>query len=216
MEAYPQWPWTNGFTQEQARMLLPLAWLVRVEDRPEHRDWLLRIAGDLLAEMQPCGAIRERMGPMETGKYPSPRSNEEYGTKEAALIQEDGDAACDLLYTMNFALLGLHEAAAATGDRRLARGADRMAKFLCRIQVCSKTHPELDGAWLRGFDYRLWEHFGSAADVSWGAWCAETGWTNAWIAAVLGLRARRETLFDLSLAGRLRTLTSAVVQEMGL
>jgi hypothetical protein len=219
MEAYPgKWRWANGFPQEQARMLLPLAWLVRVEDRPEHRGWLARVTGDLLAEMQPCGAIREKMGPLATGRYPSARSNQEYGTREAALIQEDGDPACDLLYTMNFALLGLHEAAAATGEKSYARAADRLVRFLCRIQVHSESHPELDGAWLRGFDYELWEHFGNSADVSWGTWCAETGWTNAWIVAVLAMRARGAALFDASepLAGRFRALAPGLITEMGL
>ena len=49
MAAYPdKWKWTNGIQQERAKMLLPLAWLVRVEDTPEHRDWLRKIADDLI------------------------------------------------------------------------------------------------------------------------------------------------------------------------
>ena len=41
MTAYPnEWRWNNGIQQERTRMLIPLAWLVRVEDSPEHRDWL--------------------------------------------------------------------------------------------------------------------------------------------------------------------------------
>ena len=44
MAAYPgKWRWTNGIAQERARMLLPLAWLVRLQDTPEHRAWLHRI-----------------------------------------------------------------------------------------------------------------------------------------------------------------------------
>ncbi|MGV3641911.1 MAG: hypothetical protein ACO1NZ_15405, partial [Adhaeribacter sp.] len=46
MKAYPQdWQWTNGIQQERARMVLPLAWLVRVEDTPEHRAWLDTVVG---------------------------------------------------------------------------------------------------------------------------------------------------------------------------
>ncbi|MFH1566899.1 MAG: hypothetical protein ABIL09_02795, partial [Gemmatimonadota bacterium] len=120
MEAYPgQWKWTNGIAQEMARMLLPLAFLVRVEDTPEHRQWLHRMADELLALMQPCGALRELLGSAGMGSYGPPRTNEEYGTTEATLIQENGEPACDLLYTTNYAFLGLHEAAAATGDARL-------------------------------------------------------------------------------------------------
>lgn len=76
-------------------MLLPLAFLVRIADTAEHREWLKRIAGDLLLQMQPCGAIREQMGPRETGRYPSPTSNEAYGTREASVVQENGDPVCD-------------------------------------------------------------------------------------------------------------------------
>lgn len=37
MENYPEgWKWTNGIQQERARMILPLAWLVQVQDTPEH------------------------------------------------------------------------------------------------------------------------------------------------------------------------------------
>lgn len=214
MEAYPKWRWTNGFTQEQARMLLPLAWLVRIDPSTEHSQWLDRIASDLLENMQPCGAIRERFGDIADGAYPSPRSNEAYGTNEASLIQEDGDPCCDLLYTANYALLGLHEAAAATGDPSLANAAGRLAEFLCRVQVRSSEHRYLDGCWMRGFDYQLWEYYGSSADHGWGAWSVESGWTNAWIASILAMRHTGATLFDLTLSDQLKAITPGLVGEM--
>ena len=217
MSAYPdRWIWTNGLTQELARMLLPLAFLVRLEDTAEHRAWLRRMADDLLAYMQPCGAIREGLGPLENGKYPPPRSNETYGTDESSLLQEDGDPVCDLLYTADFALIGLHEAAAATGEALYREAEDRLMQFLCRIQVRSSAHPYLDGAWLRGFDYELWEYWASSSDQGWGAWCVESGWTNAWIAAVLGLRLAGQSLWDLSTASRLQALLPKWLAEMGL
>lgn len=215
MEAYPDsWKWTNGIAQEMARMLLPLAFLVRVDDTAEHRGWLARIADDLLALMQPCGAIRELLGEPGKGSYGPPRTNEEYGTKEAALVQENGDPACDLLYTTDFAFLGLHEAAAATGDARLQKAADRLADFLCRIQVRSVAQPYLDGAWMRSFDYELWEYWGSSADLGWGAWSVESGWTNAWIASVLAMRGLKTCLFDTSLSARLAARYPALRDEM--
>jgi hypothetical protein len=214
MEAYPAWKWTNGFTQELARMLLPLAFLARVEDTDEHRAWLGRIAGDLLENMQPSGAIRERLGPLETGDYAPPKSNAEYGTREASLIQQNGDPACDLLYTTNYAFLGLHEAAAATGDPALKQAEDRLADFLCRIQARSTAQPYLDGAWMRSFDDALWEYWGSSADLGWGAWSVESGWTNTWIASVLAMRATGASLFDLSTAGRLKARLPELVSEM--
>ncbi|MCD6284847.1 MAG: hypothetical protein J7M39_02910, partial [Anaerolineae bacterium] len=57
MAAYPdEWHWTNGIQQERARMLLPLAWLVRVDDTATHRGWLRRIAEELLRRQDACGA----------------------------------------------------------------------------------------------------------------------------------------------------------------
>lgn len=215
MAVYPDgWKWTNGIAQEIARMLLPLAFLVRVEDTAEHRSWLQRLADDLLALMQPCGAIREILGDPEKGSYGPPQTNEAYGTSEATLIQENGDPACDLLYTTNYAFLGLHEAAAAIGDPRLQEAADQLADFLCRIQVRSAAQPYLDGAWMRAFDYELWEYWGSSADLGWGAWSVESGWTNTWIASVLAMRQLGQTLFDTSLRERLSAKWPALRADM--
>jgi hypothetical protein len=199
MAAYPErWIWTNGMQQERAKILLTLAWLVRVDDTPEHRAWLRKIAEDLLAAQDPCGAIREELGPAGKGGYPPPASNEAYGTTEAPLIQTNGDPASDLLYTCNFAFVALHEAAAATGDAFYRGAEDRLAKFLCRIQVRSETYPELDGGWFRAFDFRRWEYWASNTDSGWGAWCMESGWTQSWITSVLALRRMQTSLWDLT------------------
>ena len=215
MEAYPDgWKWTNGIAQEIARMLLPLSFLVRVEDTPEHRQWLQRMANELLSLVQPCGAIREDLGDLEKGSYGPPNTNEAYGTSEAPLIQENGDPACDLLYTTNYAFLGLHEAAAATRHPGLREAADHLAAFLCRIQVRSTAQPYLDGAWMRAFDYELWEYWGSSADLGWGAWSVESGWTNTWIASVLAMRQQGQTLFDTSLRERLSAKWPALRADM--
>ena len=199
MEAYPdRWRWTNGIQQERARMLLPLSWLVRIDDTPEHRAWLLRIAQDLLACQDDCGAIREALGSSEQGRYGAPKSNEEYGTSEAPLIQENGDPLCDLLYTTNFAFFGLHEAAATTGDPTYREAEDRLADFLCRIQVTSDARPELDGAWFRAFDFRRWDYWASNADLGWGAWSIESGWTQGWITSVLAMRQMGTSFWDMT------------------
>ncbi len=199
MEAYPdRWNWTNGIQQERGRMLLTLAWLIRVDDRPEHRAWLKRMADDMQQCQDSSGAIREALGDLRHGGYRPPQSNAEYGTSEASLIQENGDPVADMLYTCNFAFLGLHEAYAATGDEQYRIMADRLAEFLVRIQVKSETHPELDGGWFRAFDYKRWEYWGSNADAGWGAWSIETGWTQAWIPTVLSLRELNLNLWDIS------------------
>jgi hypothetical protein len=195
MAAYPRdWFWCiRSGTIERARALLPLAWLVRVDDTPEHRDWLRRVAVDLVALQDPSGAIREIIGDGSHGTA----SNAEYGTQETSLIQTNGDSVCDSLYSCNFALIGLHEAAAATGDPFYAQAEDRLAGFLCRIQIASLAHPELDGAWYRAFDFRRWEYWASNADWEWGPWCTETGWTQPWIAGTLALRQQKTSLWEL-------------------
>ena len=185
MAGYPQrWDWVvRSGAIERARALLPLAWLVRIDDTPEHRGWLRRVAEDLIAFQDASGAIRETIGDGGHGTT----SNAEYGTQETSLIQTNGDPVCDLLYTCNFALIGLHEAAAATGEPRYREAEDRLARFLCRIQIRSEAHPELDGAWYRAFDFRRWEYWASNADWEWGPWCIESGWTQPWIAGTLAL-----------------------------
>jgi len=183
-------------------MLLPLAWLVRVADTPEHRAWLREAVAGLLALQDASGGIREELGPTGQGIMPPPRSNEEYGLNEASLIQQNGDPVSDMLYTVNFAFLGLHEAAATIKDPAWSAAADKLAQFLVRIQIRSETRPELDGGWFRAFDLRRWEAWASNADAGWGAWAIESGWTQGWITSVLGLRQMKTSLWDLTAGSR--------------
>lgn len=217
MAAYPaQWHWTNGIQQERARMLLPLAWLVRVRDTTEHRTWLKHMTQELLAGQDACGAIREELGDLAMGDFGPPKTNADYGLHEATLIQANGDPLSDLLYTTNFAFLGLHEAAAVTGDAAICAAADRLAEFLCRIQVCSERRPELEGAWFRAFDYRRWDYWGSNADAGWGAWSVESGWTQAWITSVLAMRQMKTSLWDLTANSRVAAHQDRLLKLMEL
>jgi hypothetical protein len=132
------------------------------------------------------------------GRYPPPRSNEAYGTNEASLIAKNGDPVSDLLYTTNFAFLGLHEASYILKDPKIKESVDLLAKFLCRIQVKSDKHPEINGGWMRAFDYEKFEHWGSNADAGWGAWVIESGWTQGWITTILSLRELNTSVWDLT------------------
>jgi len=215
MAAYPgQWRWTNGIQQERARMLLPLAWLVGVEDSAEHRAWLRCAANDLLVLQDECGAIREEIGSPGRGRYEPPASNEAYGTNEAPLIQTNGDPICDLLYTTNFALVGLHEAAAITGDEDYRRAEDAVVEFLCRVQARSEMRPEIDGAWFRAFDFRRWDYWASNSDLSWGAWAVESGWTQGWITSVLAMRRGGVSLWSLTSGSSIGRHLDALVPIM--
>lgn len=198
MDAYPdQWRW--GDNVERSRMLLCLAWLVRVEDTPEHREWLSRVTDDLIALQHPSGAIRERINSAGGGGHLwAPQSNEAYGTTETPLIQQNGDMAADQLYTTPFILLGWHEAYASTGDPKYKKAEDKLAEFLCRIQTRSAKYPYLNGAWFRAFDFGRWDYWSASGDMGWGAWSIESGWGNAWTGAVLGLRLKGTSFWDLT------------------
>ncbi|WP_428307231.1 hypothetical protein [Lacipirellula sp.] len=213
MEEYPAgWRW--GENLDRARMLLALAWLVRVEDTAEHRGWLKQVADDLLKTQQPCGGIPEQPGNASTGHFLVPTSNDAYGTGETPLIQESGDPVTDQLYVSGFVLLGLREAVAATGDPELKQAEDRLADYLVRVQVRSQEIPYLDGTWFRAFDYRRWDYWSSSGDLGWGAWCAEAGWGPAWTAITLGLRAEGTSLWETSQSSAIAEQLEAVRGEM--
>ncbi|MFD2164546.1 hypothetical protein ACFSJU_19225 [Paradesertivirga mongoliensis] len=183
MDAYPNnWLWGSSMQTQRARMILPLAWLVRVENTEEHRRWLDLVTTDMLKYQVESGAIREEIGE-GAGRFKVLKSNADYGSDESSLIFKNGDPVAEMLYTCNFALFSLNEAAHATGNERYKAAVNKLSDFLTRIQVKSKEHKDLDGAWFRAFDYDRWDYWASNADVGWGAWCTLTGWIQSWIVA---------------------------------
>ena len=122
--------------------------------------------------------------------------------------RNNDDPVSDFLYTSNFALLGLHEAAAALGNATIKAEEDKLANFIIRNQARSTVRPELDGAWMRGFDYKKWEHWASDGDVGWGAWSVESGWTQSWITIVLGMRELKTDLWELGSSSNLKGIES--------
>jgi hypothetical protein len=197
MENYPDnWKWANGLQQERARMVLPISWLLRVEDTPQHRTWLNQICDDLLKSQVACGALREELGIGGNGKYGAPTSNDHYGSTEAPLIHFNGDPVADMLYTSNFAFFALNEAAQATQNPKYLEAVDQLADFLVRIQSTSTNRADLDGCWFRAFDYENWEYYGSNADHGWGAWGTLTGWTQSFITTTLALKLEKTSYWD--------------------
>ena len=130
MDNYPDnWIWTNGIQQERARIILPLAWLLRVEDTEQHRKWLRTVCDDLLEYQVASGALREALGEGSKGKYGAPTSNARYGHNEAPVIHTNGDPLADMLYTSNFAFFALNEAAQVTQDPKYLKAVDKLADF---------------------------------------------------------------------------------------
>lgn len=209
MDNYPtMWQATaNGITMQRARMLLPLAWLVRVDGTAESAEWLARVADGLLARQAPSGFFREEISAEGWGGAAQTPNNENYGTFESPLNQNNSDPVADLLYTQNFAFAGLVEAAAATNNATYAAAADKLADALVRAQATGAaaagapqewSQPTLEGAWPRAFDFDKWDYWGSDADAGWGAFSTETGWTTTWITHSLVLRGAATSLWDVA------------------
>ena len=177
-------------------MILPLAWLVRVDDSEKHKEWLVTLVDDLLQYQEPNGALREQLGSASLGSYGRSPSNADYGKTEAPLIFENGDKVADMLYTNNFALFTLNEAAKSTGIPRFQQAVDNLSDFLTRIQIRSEAHPDLDGGWFRAFDYGRWDYWASNADAGWGAWCTLSGWIQSWIVGTRVLMQEDQSFWD--------------------
>lgn len=106
---------------------------------PRHREWLNRVANDLLKWQLPSGAIYEIVADTGGGHHQIPQSNEAYGTTETPLIQTNGDPASDQLYTTGFALLSLHETVGPTGDENLSDAENKLAEFCVAFRFAQKN-----------------------------------------------------------------------------
>ena len=173
-------------TSESARFLLPLALACAYSDDRAFPA-ALRDQGDYLASrMVPCGAIQEQ-GVFTGSKVQG---------GDLSLIHDSSEPISDQLYTTSFAAMNFWIAYKATGDTFYRDNFYRVTDFLVRIQIESPD-PTINGGWMRGFDYSLWEYYGSNADQSWTAYCLETGWCNAIIALALELYLLDDTFYEV-------------------
>lgn len=215
MESYPEkWSWTNGIQQERARMILPLAWLYRIEPTQKHLEWLQYMSNELLKNQVPCGGIREELGDESKSSFGRTLSNEAYGVTEAPLIFDNGDPVADMLYTTNFAFVGLCEAANATNNPEYTKALNQMNDFLIRIQVRSDKFKNVDGAWFRAFNYQDWNYWASNADAGWGAWSTLTGWIQSWIVGTQSLMEKNTSLWDVMNQKDVSNIANEVINEM--
>ena len=97
MAGYPsQWiPTSNGIAMQRARIILPLAFLVRANDTALHRQWL-HTAIDGLMSRQHCEggtwcAFKEELSHPGWAKGTRVPDNADYGTFEAPLNQGNDD-----------------------------------------------------------------------------------------------------------------------------
>jgi hypothetical protein len=115
-------------------VLLRGAWALAAE----HRGWLKTAVEGLLTRQHCEGtwcAFKEELSHPGWGGSTRVPDNADYGTFEAPLNQANDDPVSDFLYTSNFALLGLHEAAAALGDPAISAVEDKLADYIVRLQA---------------------------------------------------------------------------------
>ena len=172
-------------TTESARFLLPLALAAAYSKETEFSTALREQAEYLVSRIVPCGAIQEQ------GAY----TGSKVQGGDLSLIHDSSEPISDQLYTTSFAAMNFWIAYKATGDKFYLDNFFRVMDFLVRIQVESSDRT-INGGWMRGFDYDLWEYYGSNADQSWTAYCLETGWCNAIIDMALELYLLDDSFYE--------------------
>ena len=171
LSRYPETAREQSETEEQCRLILPLAALYDATKSERHREMLYRVTRDLLQRRHPSGGFAE----WDTG-YKANCSRESRG--ECSLLTENGDPVADLLYSVNWLPIGFAYAFRVTGDALFHRLWHDIVGFCINAQVLSDD-PMLDGAWCRAFDMDQREPYGCPHDAGWAAYCCETGWTAA-------------------------------------
>ncbi|TDU89732.1 hypothetical protein EV138_3308 [Kribbella voronezhensis] len=158
-------------TCEAGRFLLPLAGAYYYTKKPLYLETLRSLGEYLKSRQGPDGGFAEWDGKC-------PPSNEAYGVDEASIFQANGDPVTDQLYGTPFAAWALPVVHRITGEEIFGELANGVLDYLSRIQLDTGDE-QLDGAWQRAFDFDAWEYFGSNADLGWGPYCVETGWSVA-------------------------------------
>jgi len=219
-----QWRWTNGLQQERAKMIMPLAFLVRISPTEEHISWLDTMISDLMAwQDKESGALADAFGEEWEGNglYGPFTKNSDYGNHESPVIQKNGDPCSDSLYTASFAMLTLLEAQKAMeaiGNDELAEKyrayTTTLSDYHVRIQQICKEDPAYNGVWFRGFDFEKWETYGSDGDAGWGIWCIETGWSQSWISSALSLQAMGTSMWDYTRSTTANAHIESVISHM--
>jgi hypothetical protein len=169
---YPRARLETSRTCEAGRFLLPLAGGYFYTRKPLYLQTLLKLADYLKSRQGPDGGFAEWDGKC-------PPSNEAYGVDEASIFQANGDPVTDQLYGTPFAAWGLPIVHQITGEPVFDELAQGVLDYLSRIQIDDPPDEQLHGTWQRAFDFDAWEYFGSNADIGWGPYCVETGWSVA-------------------------------------
>ena len=169
MKRYPETRRETSETEEYCRLVFPLAALYEATGEPLHYEWLCRVTDDLARFRHPSGGYAE----WDTDYRAACARN---NAGECALLADNGDPVCDLLYSNNWLPLGFSYAYLVTSEKRFYDLWTGIATFLLSCQIHSEDK-KLDGAWTRAFDMNRREIYGVPHDVGWAPCCIETGWT---------------------------------------
>lgn len=178
MSVYPETTREQSETQEYCRLILPLSWLYWVTNEQKHKEWLYQVTDDLAKFKHVSGGYLE----WDSGYTASMRN--EIGEGESSLIAKNGDPVVDLLYSNNWLPIGFIQAYWITGDDKFKQLWNEIAGFMVNTQIHSENK-DIHGAWARAYDVERGEVFGSPADLGWGPWSIESGWTVAEISSGL-------------------------------
>ncbi|MHA1371406.1 MAG: hypothetical protein ACTSRA_17035, partial [Promethearchaeota archaeon] len=184
----------HSFNDDFSKLLLALAFLVKAsesmkdqideESRRRYKNHLKLVVSIFGWIQDACGAIPER--DLTQGKKFKEDKNEKYGTGEVSVYTKNTDTITDQLYSTSFLAVALYFAWKTGECPEEWNILIKLLDYLCAIQ-CKSSNPQLDGAWMRGFDYEKQEYFGANGDIGWGAYSIETGWMVAVIVSALEL-----------------------------
>ena len=128
--------------------------------------------------------------------------NDQYGTREAPVIQQNGDPCVDNLYTQSFALLGLNEAAAASSDAALAAEItacrDKIGGIFLSAPSRSRTKRPITVSGSVPLTMKSGRPTAATAIPPGVSGRPNPGWTEAWINHGLSMIVLDANLWDLS------------------
>ena len=184
-----QWPeginLSHAENDDGSKLAIALLFAWQASGDTRYREGAIKVLKPFIKVQEPCGAIPEidRIGKRRGLN----RTNDDYGTFESSVFQNNGDPVTDLMYGSSFLALALRFAGwMLPAKPEFKDAADQLTDYLSRIQIQGTGRPFLDGAWMRSFDYKRWEYFGAAGDWGWGPYCVETGWNTAIIMLAMG------------------------------
>ena len=135
---------------------------------------------------------QHELGGIEEADNPDP---DRYGTEDTGVFRVNGENIADQLYTNNFMIINSWEAWKATNDTRIFAFNNELVQYISDIQIVS-VKKEFSGGWMRSFHLDSKEYFGNNGDTGWGAYCIESGWTNAIITTGLLLKELEWSLIE--------------------